>query len=177
MTTRKTLIPLLSAFALADPAVADPLPKPVSEMECLVGNWKMTGTFAVGADKAKIDATWSCKRTSSQYGVLCNLRITGIPGVPVYTETDLFGYEPNTNTYHWFSVTSAGETHDHVAKVPDGNKVQFVFTGTQEGKPLREVIDLEFGKDKKSLQLKGETFVDGRSVSVIEGRGRKAGAR
>ena len=25
-----------------------------------------------------------------------------------YDETDLMGYEPNTNTYHWYSVTSAG---------------------------------------------------------------------
>src|SRR5882724_8368324 len=118
-------------------------------MECLVGTWKGGGTIAMGKDKAKIDATWT-------------------PGVAAYEETDLMGYEPNTNTYHWYSVTNAGETHDHVAKVPEGNDLQFVFSGTQEGKPLREVIDLSFAGDSKSVTGRAETFVGGASVSVMD---------
>jgi hypothetical protein len=176
----KTLANLAAVFAIALPsaAIADPpLPKPVSEMECLVGNWRITGSFSAGADKAKIDGSWTCKRTSAKYGVLCTLQITGIPGLPVYSETDLFGFDPGTSTYHWFSVTNGGETHDHVAKMPNGPKIQFVYNGTQDGKAFKEVIDLEFGKDKKSMTLRGETFVDGASASVIAGTARKAGAR
>ena len=161
---------LLAAIAILAPiaAAADTLPKPITDLECLVGTWKGAGTIQLGAEKAKLDATWTCTRTSAKHGVLCNLRVTGIPGLPVYEETDLFGYEPNTSTYHWFSVTNGGETHDHVAKAPAGNKVQFVYTGTQEGKPFKEVIDWEFGKEAKTLAIRGETFVAGSSTSVIE---------
>jgi hypothetical protein len=170
-----TLSNAITALVLTIPALAgaDALPKPVTDMECLVGAWKATGTVTIGADKAKVDATWDCKRTSAKFGVMCNLKLTGIPGLPVYAETDLFGYEPNSNTYHWFAVTNAGETHDHAAKVPDANKIQFVYAGTQEAKPFKEVIDMDFGKDGKSFTLRAETFVANASTSVFDLKAKK----
>lgn len=174
----KTLTTLLTTLAFATPALADALPEPIARMECLVGTWKGTGTVSMGKDTAKIEGTWNCKRTSAKFGVLCTLKITGIPGVPVYEETDLFGYEPNSSTYHWASVTNAGETHDHVAKVgaSDSNKVQFIYSGTQESKPFKEVIDMEFLGPKKTadtIMMRGETFAAGASTSVITVKLRK----
>lgn len=171
----KTLTKLAAMFALSIPAVAaaDALPKPVADMECLVGNWKATGTVQMGKDKVNINATWNCKRISGQFGVMCALKMTGVPGLKSYEETDMFGYEPGSNTYHWFSVTNAGETHDHVATIPDGNKIQFVYTGTQEGKAFKEVIDMEFSKDSKSIALRAETFLANASTSVFEIKAKK----
>lgn len=166
----KPLIKIIPALCVALPltAVAEPLPKAVADMECLVGTWKGAGSFVAGKDNSKIDATWSCTRTSSKFGVSCSFQVTGIPGVPVYDEADLMGYEPNTNTYHWYSVTNAGETHDHVAKIPNGNKIEFTYNAMQEGKPYKEVIALEFSKDSKSITGKCETFVAGASTSVMQ---------
>jgi hypothetical protein len=167
----KKLTKLTAVLALIAPTSAsasDALPKPVADMECLVGQWKGGGTMAMGKDAAKINATWSCKRTSQQFGVLCSFHVTGIPGVAAYDETDLMGYEPNSNTYHWYSVTNAGETHDHVATPPGGNAIHFEFNGTQEGKPLKEVIDLDFGKDSKHLTGRAETFLAGTSISLMQ---------
>jgi hypothetical protein len=129
--------------------------------------------MVAGKDKAKLDATWTCKRTSGQFGVLCNLRVTGIPGLAVYEETDLFGYEPNSKTYHWFAVTNSGETHDHSAPYTDGNKIRFAYSGTQGGKPFKEIVDWEFlgdktGKIVNGINLRGETFEANKSTSVIE---------
>jgi hypothetical protein len=167
-------IALIAALSLT-PAVAtaDALPKPIQDMECLVGVWKASGTFTMGKDTFKVAATWDCKRTSAKHGVLCNLKLTGVPGLPVYSETDLFGYEPNSNTYHWFSVTNAGETHDHVAPMTAGNAIQFVYTGTQEGKPFKEQIDMVFAKDSKSFTLRAETFVAGSSTSLFDLKAKK----
>ncbi len=161
------IVPVL-CIGLPITAVAEPLPKAVADMECMVGTWKGGGTFVAGKDSAKINATWSCQRTSSKFGVSCAFQVTGIPGVPVYDEADLMGYEPNTNTYHWYSVTNAGETHDHVAKVPAGNRLQFVFNGVQEGKAYKEVIELEFSSDSKSITGKSETFLAGATTSVMQ---------
>ena len=168
---KTTMIALLALIPAA--ALADGMPKEVTDMECLVGTWKGTGTMAMGDAKAKIDVTWTCKRTAAKFGVQCAGVITGIPGVDKYEETDLFGFEPGTSTYHWFSVTNAGETHDHVTKAPAADKIQFIYNGTQEGKAFKEVVDWSFGKDGKTLALRGETFLAGASTSVIDFKAKK----
>lgn len=166
----KTITNILISAAISVPclAAAEPLPRPVEGMECLVGAWKGAGTMTMGKDTAKIDATWTCKRVSARWGVLCTFHVTGVPGLASFEETDLMGYEPGSNTYHWYAVTNAGEAHDHVAPATDGNKLEFVYTGTQDGKPFKEVIDLEVGKDHKTITGRAEGFVDGASASVLQ---------
>lgn len=174
----KTLATLLTTLAFATPAFADAVPEPIARLESLVGTWKGTGTIAMGGTTAAIAGTWSCKRTSGKFGVLCTVKITGIPGLPVYEETDLFGYEPGSGTYHWASVTNTGDTHDHVAKAgaADATKIQYVYTGTYETKPFKEVIDMELLTTKKkadTMTVRGETFVGGASASVMTVKLRK----
>ena len=171
----KTLMTLSTLLALTSLARAEDLPKPIADLERFVGTWKATGTMTMGKDSAKVTATWACKRISAKAGVGCTFELKGIPGLPVYAENDMFGYEPNSNTYHWFSVTNAGETHDHVGKVAgiDEPKLQFVYTGTQEGKPFKEVIDITFEAGNKAFGLHAETFVAGASTSVFDMKAKK----
>lgn len=92
----KQFVKIIAAVLVVAPvmAAADPLPKPVSDMECLVGTWKGGGSLTAGKDTAKLTATWNCKRTSAQFGVSCTFQVTGIPGVAVYDETDLMATSP-----------------------------------------------------------------------------------
>jgi hypothetical protein len=152
------------------PAAAAATPKSAARLDNLVGAWKGTGSVTAGKDKAPVTGDWVCKKTAAASGVLCTLEMKGIPGVATYAETDLFGYEPNTDTLHWFSVTNAGETHDHVAKPADG-KLQFVFKGTQDGKPLVETVDMDFAKD---LTIRAETKVGDQVQSVLEVKVKKS---
>lgn len=165
----KMMTMMAVVVGLAVPSVA----RADEKLDRLVGTWKATGAITMGKDSAKTTATWTCKHTASKAGVACDLELKGVPGLAVYAEHDLFGFEPNTGTYHWFSVTNAGETHDHVAKAMDG-KTQFVFTGTQEGKPFKEVIDLDMAKDGKSFTLRAETFVANASTSVFDFAAKRA---
>ncbi len=163
------LVALLSP--LATTAQADALPKEVQNLSCLEGTWTGTGTLAMGKQKVPLHITWTCKSTAAKYGVVCDLDLTGIPGLAHYRETDLFGYEPNTRTYHWFSVTNGAETHDHVARLSTSNKIRFTYRGKQDGKPFREVIDWEFlGKpdaEPTGIKLRSESFVGNKSTSVM----------
>lgn len=165
---------LLALVMLPSIATADPLPKEVEGMSCLLGSWKGSGTLTMGKDTQKLEATWTCKRTGGDFGVLCHLRLLGIPGVPVYEETDLFGYEPNSRTYHWFTVTNGAETHDHSAAATDKDEIRFTYTGTQEGKPFKEIIDWKFSGAAKPgalptrIGVRAETFAGKVSTSVIE---------
>ena len=169
--TRKLLTVLVAAIPAI--AAADAPPKAVTNLERFIGTWKGTGTMTMGKDKVKVDFATTCKRTSAQFGVLCSSTFGGIPGMATYEETDLFGYEPNSNTYHWFAVTNAGETHDHVAKVADGNKLSYVYTGTQEGKPMKEAIDIEWSKDGKTMAFHVDTIVAGQVVATIDAKPQK----
>src|SRR5207248_372482 len=154
-------------------AKAPALPKEIKDMDCLVGKWNATGTMKMGADSASVKLTWDCRRASGDYGVECKAQLTGVPGMAVYHETDLFGYDAGGNKYHWFSVTNAGETHDHQAAPSSGNKLEFVYNGVQEGKPFKEVIDMTFSDDSKAIQLSSETFVEGKSTSLLQARATK----
>lgn len=173
MKTLTTIAFLSTLLATSSLVRAEDMPKPIADLEKFVGAWKGTGTVTIGKDSAKITVQLTCKRTSAKAGVSCITKMTGIPGMAAYEETDLFGFEPGSNTYHWFAVTNAGETHDHVAKASDELKLQFVYTGTQEGKPFKEVNDLEFSKDGKTMSVRSEAFVAGASVAVFEIKAKK----
>jgi len=172
MKTLSLTLMLLSGAARAASKEA-PLPKPVKDMQCLVGKWNGSATMKMGADSVDVKLTWDCRRSPGNFGVECKAQMTGIPGVAVYHQSDLFGYDAGGNKYHWFSVTNAGETHDHVAAPPDGNKLEFVYSGMQDGKPFKEVIDMNFADDSKALDITSESFVDGKSTSILKGKAAK----
>jgi hypothetical protein len=165
---------LATALALAaNPAMADAPPKEVTDMASLVGTWKGSGTLTMGTDRADVKITWTCQAVSGSWGVQCQARFTGMPGGAPYQETDLFGYEPGTRKYHWFSVTSMGETHDHVSDGLKENTIEFVHNGVRDGKPLKEVIRMTFGDKCKSFDLRSEMTVAGQVVAVLEGHAHK----
>ncbi len=164
---------LLTTVAEAVPP-APPPPKEIQQIERLVGKWSATGTIKEGAAPFQVKFSWDCHRISGDYGVTCNAEILGIPDMPVYRETDLFGYDPGGKKIHWFSVTNAGETHDHQAAPASGNKMSFVYNGIQKSKPFKEVVDITFGDNATSMHLVAETFLEGRSTSFVELKGKKS---
>jgi hypothetical protein len=156
-------------------AEAPAAPAETRQVGRLVGAWKGTGSMTMGADKVEgIKVEWTCRPIAQKWGVGCNGLMTGIPGMARYEETDLFGYDPGAHKLHWFAITNAGETHDHVGTDWTGQTGRFVYDGVQEGKPFKEVVDIAF-KDAtaKALELHAETFVDGKLTSVLQASARK----
>ena len=161
--------------ARADGPAAPAAPAETRQVARLVGAWKGTGSMTMGADKVEgIKIQWTCRPIAEKWGVGCDGVMTGIPGVARYEETDLFGYDPGGRKLHWFAITNAGETHDHVGSDWAGQRAKFVYDGMQEGKPFKEVIDVGF-KDPaaKAFDLRAETFVDGKLVSVLQASAHK----
>lgn len=170
----KTIVSVLaiSILAAAGSARGDDLPKEVKEIGCLAGAWKFAGSTSMGGQRAAVRGTWKCSPTPGHFGVSCNIVMTGVPGMAQYIETDLFGYDPGAGKYHWFSVTNAGETHDHVGAMVGANEARFQYDGIQDGKPFREIITLAF-HGEKALHVRSESFVGGKSVALMEGDARK----
>ncbi len=168
-----TLLSLLVGGAASGAPTGPELPKEVKTMDCLVGKWNGAVTMKVGDSSTGVKMTWDCRHASGNFGVQCKAEMTGIPGMKLYQETDLFGYDPGAKKYHWFSVTNGGETHDHQAPIPEGNVIEFVYDGLQEGKPFKEVIKMSFGADEKSMDFSSETFVEGKSTALMQGKASK----
>jgi hypothetical protein len=149
-------------LALANKGSTNPsAPAEVQNMGCLVGEWKGTGQITMGDTKADLKLAISCKWQSGGYGVACQARFAGPPPIGTLEESDLFGFDAGARKYHWYAVTSTGEVHDHVADVVPGNVINWVYTGTQEQKPVKETIRMELGTDSKSMSFRTDVFVGG----------------
>jgi hypothetical protein len=148
------------------------LPKEVAQIHCMVGEWRGTATMQMGKDKAKLQVSLSCEATSGGWGVACKSRFVGLPSGP-YEETDLFGFDPHTRKYHWFSVTNAGETHDHVAAVPTGDTLKWVYRGKLDGKAFTETIDFKFNKDSTRILVANKGVAGGATLFSMKGQIRK----
>jgi hypothetical protein len=154
------------------PKTKSELPAEVKAIHCLVGDWKGSASGKAGPDAVSAQFTLSCTQAAGGYGVQCKTRFTGLPGGAA-EETDLFGFDPGRRKYHWFSVTSQGETHDHVAEMPSGNTLRFVYDGVQEGKAMQEVITLKISDDHRNLEFKNTVEVGGQLAFSLSGRGTK----
>ena len=142
-------------------------------MHCLVGTWAGTASMQMGETKAQVSVRMQCQAASGGYGVSCKSSISGFPGGGSSEETDLFGYDPAKKQYHWFAVTSMGETHDHVAELPTGPSIDFVYKGLQDGQPMVEAIKLTFSEDGKRMELRNDGTIGGKPAWQMIGSASK----
>jgi hypothetical protein len=171
---KNTLITLTVLASLSAPALAkgtaDPkLPKEVQPIHCMVGTWTGKNVQVVMAGKkAKGDIAISCSPTAGGFGVMCTAKIT-VEGMGTIEETDLFGWDPQAKLYHWYAVTSMGDTHDHVAMPPtaEGQPVIFAQSGFQDGKPMQEVLRLGFNADGTKIDFRNDGVIAGQSAWTI----------
>ncbi len=85
---------------------------PRTHLKKLVGEWKGSGTMTVPGDSLPITGRWHNELIAASYGVLCQVRLTGIPGVEEFVEFDQIGYDDLEQQFHMGSVCNFGETHD-----------------------------------------------------------------
>jgi len=139
------------------------VPAAMQRLHNLVGDWKGAGKATIGPDTTDATFAISCREVSDGSGVQCDSTIT-LAGMGVAHETDLFGWDPHGQRYHWYCVTSMGEAHDHVADAPSGDTFQFVYSGAMEGGPGQEILEMKFAADGKTVQFANRTSIDGRAA-------------
>ena len=59
-----------------------------------------------------VTMTYDCVESAGAAGVRCTSKILGLPGF-TYAFDDLWGYSTADGLAHWYTVTNAGEVHDH----------------------------------------------------------------
>ncbi len=157
---------------LAAPAAAaaqEPSPEQARVLEnlsCLVGTWTGEGTVQMGDTEHSVSFAYTCRAAAAGAGVTCHLEMTGIPGF-TYEANDLWGYDPGTNSVHWFTVSNAGETHDHRGRI-DGRSFFATYVGRREGQPMRENVRFAF-TDQNSVSFSSVVYVAHTRIESFSG--------
>jgi hypothetical protein len=158
---------LIVSLVFASSSFAQGVPAQAKELQKLVGSWKGSPTLTLPDGKSfSAPTTYDCKATSQGFGVTCKL-IATMPDGNKYESTDVWGYSTGDGLLHWFTVTSAGETHDHKLTL-DGNVLVGQFAGPQEGKLYVENVRFEFNSDKK-ISFRSSVTLGGKQHETFEG--------
>ncbi len=142
---------------------------PAKDLHRFVGKWKGSGTMTERGESHAIQAKYKCRKAAGGFAVACEFKIKGVPGMAEYTSADIWGYDANDASVHWYVVTNGGETHDHKGKLTaEGFRGRYEST-TKEGRPLIEDIAFTFeGPDllraSSDLKINGLTT---ESISLI----------
>jgi hypothetical protein len=83
-----------------------------------------------------------------------------------YEETDLMGWNAADGLYHWYSVTNAGEVHDHWGSC-DGNVTTFQYQGVADGKLLVERITFTM-VDARTMRIHATTTVGSEILNSMD---------
>ena len=132
------LLALLTGSALA----ADDKPSPAQlAIQHLVGKWSGKGTIQAEGKTHKVTMSWDCVTAAAGTATKCKGTILGLPGF-TYEFDDLWGCSPADGLVHWYTVTNAGEVHDHQGHLDDGGG-QVAVAVPMNGKLLSEVITVK----------------------------------
>ena len=164
--TRFAAILVLSSSLISLPAAAGGTPEPIQKLGRLAGTWKGKGTVKMGKDTVTISATWTCQQGAGGAGIRCSFAAKGIPGLALYEEMDIMGFDPGDRLVHWYSVTNAGETHDHRGGW-EGDTLQASFTGPKDGKLYTERVELKL-TGKNTLHAMSTVYEGTKLTSVFE---------
>lgn len=145
MTTLRSLLLSLGLCAVSTASLsgsalaADQKPSPAQvAIKSLIGKWTGKGTIHSEGKTHKVTMSWDCAAAAAGTGAKCKATIVGIPGF-TYEFDDLWALSPADGLVHWYTITNAGEVHDHQGHL-DTTGGQLSAHVAVSGKMLSEVI-------------------------------------
>jgi hypothetical protein len=145
-----SLLVVASTFAATTARADDAKRAPqVEAIRSLIGNWTGKGSVTSEGKSHAVRVTYDCAESTAAAGIKCKFGMTGLPGF-TYEFDDLWGYSAQDNLTHWYTVTNAGEVHDHRGHL-DMNGGFLQYETATEGKVFTESIT--FKRTAKSMTL------------------------
>ena len=136
--------------------VSKPAPQ-VAAIRSLIGSWTGKGTLMTDGKTHAVTSTYDCVESAGAAGVKCKFVMNGIPGF-TYMMDDLWGYSAADGLTHWYTVTNAGEVHDHRGHFDMTGGLLQIETPV-DGKLFSEVI--AFKRKGTSIGFSWNTTVGG----------------
>jgi hypothetical protein len=144
-------------------------------LEAFLGKWRGESmTFEVEGDILKIDVLLEITEILDGWGVQSFLS-TDIPGFGPFKEVDIWGHDPGSDTIHMFTVTNAGQTHDHAGAFRDDETLVLAYTGYIDESVIQEDVTLAARGDE--LVFHNTERINGKVEVVFEGIMKKVESR
>lgn len=152
-----------AAFAAENVPAPPAAPAGSAKLSRLIGTWSGEAqNQEAGKPATTVRVKVDCRASSGGWGVKCD--VSFVSPEMNYLEADLFGYDANANKVHMFTVTNAGEVHDHTGTWIDDSRLKVRF----EGNGTAEDITLAFLSQNK-MAFDATTNVNGALSSTLKG--------
>lgn len=126
-------------------------PEQIRKLSTIVGTFEGEATMTMGGKSMKGKIRHVNSSVSDGWGFLMDEVVTMEDG-STYKSFNIVGYDAGGGKVHVFSVTNAGETHDHKGSWTKPNAVSVQYDGRWEGKPYVEKAALTLdGPDAYTL--------------------------
>jgi len=154
---------LACEYALAAEAPAKPA---AAEFYPMLGKWHGAAQLSeAGKPPVQLNMEIHCVKASAGYAVRCS-DVTRNKQMAMF-ESDLMGVDPVSGQAHWYAVSNQGETHDHLARWVDASHMQAHYDWQQDGKPVRENIQVEV--KGRHMKFKSVVTMDGKKAAEFSG--------
>jgi hypothetical protein len=171
------LLALSTPALAADDKKADAPPPPPPEskktVDAFLGKWALDGSLTPNGAKEpfKLKGTMECKKAAGGLAVNCTMTAKAPAPIGTMELAALFGYDASRKEVHMFSMTSAGEVHDHKGTWKDDKTLDLgTLNYTEGGKPATETLVFTWA-DPKTLTFKSVTT--GEQASTFDGAAKR----
>jgi hypothetical protein len=136
--------------------------KSLELLQQLIGEWSMGIAMKVSGDKVVSGCGEMSAVEIEHSGINSEINMQ-LEGYEDYYENDLWSIDAVTGKVHLYSVTSEGESHDHVGEWVDDNTLELKWRGTFEDQEMEEHIRARW-IDKDQFELKEFNYNTGRQL-------------
>jgi len=167
----KMVLALLTVMVISLSAWTQEQAQAQKNLMQFVGKWKSTDVkFTMGGKTYTGDYTFDCSAVNNNTGILAHEKFVNAEMGTMLGE-NLFGYDPNLQQMHLYSIDNMGTAHDHVGYWIDDKHLFVQYQGVVDGKMYVEQIDMVFqSPDKMTLKLigmlNGEVFEEAKGTYV-----------
>jgi hypothetical protein len=82
-----------------------------ARLQELAGEWKGAGSVEVAGSSFPVTARWLCEPVAAGFGLRCEARIAGVPGLEELIDIEVFGYDDADQQLHAGTVCNVNEAH------------------------------------------------------------------
>ncbi|MBK7381803.1 MAG: DUF1579 family protein [Flavobacteriales bacterium] len=143
-------------------------PEAVQRLLRFAGRWETNAVKFVMGDQHFTTAYSADFSTVNNGTGLMMEEATTIPGVGDMKGMSLFGWDPNLEQVHLYSIDNLGTCHDHAGYWTSEQELFLEYQGVQEGKVYVEQIWITL-VDAKHMKLKVMGALNGVPSEQIEG--------
>jgi hypothetical protein len=164
----KIVFLVLAGLVFSLSAMAQEMPAGQKKLMKFVGNWVCKNpVLTMGGKTYTGEYTFNCSAVNMNTGIVAHEKFINSELGTLHGE-NLFGYDPNLQQVHLYSIDNMGTAHDHFGYWIDENHLFLQYQGVVEGKMYVEQIDMVF-KDANSMQLKLNAMLNGEIFQAAEG--------